>query len=134
MNDEQQRPVLPDVADANSLLLDRQLFDCEGRPVGKIDDLELSDPVPGRTPVVTAILCGPTGLGPRIGGRLGTWWLSIGRRLRGGDPYPVRIPFSDVQVLTRAEVRLSRPAEELGTQRLEDWVGERVARIPGSHT
>ena len=77
---------------ANDLLLDRELIDCNGMPAGRVDDLELSDPAPGEPPVLTALLCGPTAFGPRLGGRLGTWWQAIGRRLRPvTDSYPNRI-------------------------------------------
>jgi hypothetical protein len=77
------------VCDANDLLLERLILDRDGQPIGMVDDLELNQPDDGGAPVITAILCGPTALGPRIGGRLGTWWLGIGRRLRPlGDPYP----------------------------------------------
>jgi hypothetical protein len=121
------------VCDANDLLLDRLILDADGQPVGMVDDLELGDPDGGGALVITAILCGPTALGPRIGGRLGTWWLSIGRRLRPlDDPYPVRIPFGDVTGLDRRELTVRRAAADYGTRRLRDWVyGKLISRIPG---
>jgi hypothetical protein len=120
------------VYDANDLLLDRLILDCDGQPAGMVDDLELTE-TPGSALVVSAILCGPTALGPRLGGRIGTWWLAIGRRLRPlDDPYPVRIPFGDVVALDRRQLTVRRPGAENKTWRLRDWVYEKVIRrIPG---
>jgi hypothetical protein len=79
-----------------------------GEPLGKIDDLELTEPPDGGAPVLTALLCGPTALAPRIGGRLGAWWGAIGRRLRPTDEeYPNRIPIRQVASVDRFEVRLT---------------------------
>jgi sporulation protein YlmC with PRC-barrel domain len=121
------------ICDANDLLLDRLILDCDGQPVGMVDDVELTEPGDGGAPVVTAILCGPTALGPRIGGHLGTWWLAIGRRLRPlDDPYPVRIPFDDVVALDRRELTVRRSGEANGTWRLREWVYDKlISRIPG---
>ena len=118
---------------ANDLLLDRLLTDSRGVPAGRVDDLELSDPGPGRPPVLTALLSGPTAFGPRIGGRLGTWWLAIGRRLRPlQDPYPVRIPFDDVTGLDRRQLTVRHTGADYQTWRLRDWVYDKlISRIPG---
>ena len=52
-------------------LLDRQLIDCDGRFLGKVDDVELTpDQTTGRL-VITALLTGPAALLDRFGGRLG---------------------------------------------------------------
>ena len=51
-------------------LLDRQILDCGGQPVGKVDDVELDVDADG-TPYVAALLVGQQALGDRIGGRLG---------------------------------------------------------------
>jgi hypothetical protein len=124
---------LPPIADANSLLLDRQLYDDEGRAIGKVDDLELSDPHDG-PPVLTALLCGPTALGPRIGDTVGTLWFELGRLLRPGhDPYPDRIPISDVIVLNRTEIRVRNVPDSFGARRVERWLRTNIIeRIPGS--
>jgi hypothetical protein len=125
---------------ANDLLLDRQIFDSRGMPAGRVDDLELSDPDHddpdlGQPPVLTALLCGPTAYGPRIGGRLGTWWLAIGRRLRPvTDPYPNRIPLNLVDHVDRLEIALLTAREELDSYRFRRWVEDKIiGRIPG-HT
>jgi hypothetical protein len=119
---------------ANDLLLDRQLTDSRGVPTGRVDDLELSDPGPGRPPVLTALLSGPTAFGPRIGGRLGTWWLAVGRRLRPvEDPYPNRIPVELVDHVDRIEITLLCPRETLGSYRFGHWVRDKIiSRIPGN--
>jgi len=123
-----------DIVTANDMLLDRQIFDRDGVEVGKVDDIEVTFPDDGGPPVLSALLCGPTALGPRLGGRLGTWWTAIGRRLRPGDePYPNRIPAELITKFDRHEVRLSASARELPTNRLRDWTREHiVSRIPGS--
>lgn len=121
------------VGDAHELLLDRLILDSDGQPVGMVDDLELGEAAGGGALVITAILCGPTALGPRLGGRPGTWWLSVGRRLRPtGDPYPVRIPFDEVTALDRRALTVRCSGRHCGTWLLRDWVYDKlISRIPG---
>lgn len=116
----------------NQALFDRLILADDGDPVGMVDDLELTD-MRGELRW-TAILCGPMALGPRIGDRIGTWWLSVGRRLRPrDDPAPVRIPVTAIRQLDRGEVALNVPAEETGTLTLRRWVDDKIIkRIPGS--
>lgn len=113
-------------------LLDRQIDDRDGYPVGKVDDLELEPGEDGR-PVVTALLVGPMALGPRVGGRPGTWMVSVARRLRARqDPEPIRIPMSAVRRLGR-RVELYASFDELGVGQLEHWLRDKViGGIPGS--
>jgi sporulation protein YlmC with PRC-barrel domain len=123
---------MPTVIDAHLHLLDRQITASDGTLVGKVDDLEL-ELVPGADyPVVSAILCGPMALGPRLGGRLGVWMVAIARRLRPrGDNDPVRIGFGAVSEVG-ASIKLAITAEQAGTMRLEQWcVDKVVSRIPG---
>lgn len=124
------------IADISELLLDRQIVGADGQPAGKVDDLEFAEPPDGGAPVLTAILCGPTALGPRVGGLLGLMWWAVGRRLRPDeDPYPIRIPFDLVESVDRKEIRLSTSGERHGTYRLRDWTRDKiVARIPGGTT
>jgi hypothetical protein len=119
---------------ANDLLLDRQLVDSRGVAAGRVDDLELSDPAEGERPVLTALLCGPTAFGPRIGGRLGTWWMAIGRRLRPvTDSYPCRVPVDLIDHVDRMEIALLTPRENLDSYRFRRWVERNlIGRIPGS--
>jgi hypothetical protein len=119
---------------ANDLLLDRELIDSRGMPAGWVDDLELTVPGPGELPVLIALLCGPTAFGPRLGGRLRTWWQAIGCRLRPvTDSYPNRIVVELVDHVDRLEITLLTPRENLNSYRFRRWAGEKViGRIPGS--
>jgi hypothetical protein len=115
------------------LLLDRQILDVDGEAVGRVDDIELS-PDDGGPPVLTAILCGPLALGPRIGGRVGRWSAALARRhRRTRDAYPNRIPMRQVDWVDRFEVRLTVSRDVLDTDRARDWVRDHIiGRIPGS--
>jgi hypothetical protein len=119
---------------ADDFLLDRELFDSAGMPAGRVDDLELFDPLPGERPALTALLSGPTAFGPRLGGRLGTWWQAIGRRLRPvTDSYPNRISVELVDHADRTEITLLTPRENLDSYRFRRWAETKViGRIPGS--
>lgn len=119
---------------ADDFLLDRPIFDVDGEPIGMIDDLELTDPGDGGAPVLTALLCGPAALGPRIGGSLGRWWAAIGRRLRPNDePYPNRIAINLVGKVDRAEIVLTESRDRLDADRFRDWTRDHIiGRIPGA--
>lgn len=126
--------MFPATVTANDMLWDRQIYDESGTEVGKVDDIELTIPDDGGPPFVSALLCGPTALGPRIGGRLGEWWTAVGRRLRpNDDPYPVRIPMCLVTRVDRREVRLRASSGDLPADRMRVWTREHIIeRIPGS--
>jgi sporulation protein YlmC with PRC-barrel domain len=111
-------------------LLDRQVIDSEDRLVCNVDDVELELDESGH-PCVTAILVGPRALGPRIGGRLGHWFVAIAARLAGSEQ-PPHIDFGQVTEIGNA-IKVSRTVEELNVTPLESWVRDNViARIPGS--
>jgi sporulation protein YlmC with PRC-barrel domain len=113
-------------------LLDRQILDRDGRPVGKVDDIELGRTETG-APYVAALLVGQQALGDRIGGALGAWIAGIARRLapqpgRG----PMRIPY-DLVARVGSAVNLSIPRELLPDAPLEAWLRRHlVDRIPGA--
>jgi sporulation protein YlmC with PRC-barrel domain len=113
-------------------LLDRQILDRDGEPVGKVDDVELDVDADG-TPYVAALLVGQHALGQRIGGRLGSWIAGTARRLspdyhRG----PIRIPYDLVSELNSA-VNLSVHRELLPDPALESWLRDHlIGRIPGA--
>jgi hypothetical protein len=74
--------------DAALELPDRQLVDADGRPAGKVDDLELTDPGEHLDPPsVTAILTGPEALAGWLEGGTGRGWAEqlIGRFPGAGD-------------------------------------------------
>lgn len=115
-------------------LLDRQIYDVDIAAVGRVDDLELTEPGDGGEPFLTALLCGPTALAPRIGGRLGTWWAAIGRRMRPhNDVYPNRIPVDDIDFVDHLELRLKVSRDRLDADRFRDWTRDHIiGRIPGA--
>ena len=96
--------------DAVLHLLDRQIIDRDGRLVGKVDDVELSEEADG-TLRVSGLLLGTPALLPRFGsGRVGPWLLEAWRTLgvtRSDRMVPGRIDVADVDCLT-SEVRLTR--------------------------
>ncbi len=113
-------------------LLDRQILDSDGEPVGKVDDLELALDDDGR-PYVAALLVGQQALGARIGGGLGNWLGSVARRL-AADPErgPIRIDMAEVAEVNSA-VNLRVRRELLPDPALEVWLRDHVIdRIPGS--
>lgn len=118
--------------DAGLHLLDRQIVDRDGAPVANVDDLELVVRGDGRL-AVSALLVGPGALGPRVGGRLGRWTVSIWRRLRPDvDPSPGRL---DAALVTGTDsaVHLGAAVGELHVDGLERWLRRYVIdRIPGA--
>ncbi|MDQ6875507.1 MAG: hypothetical protein M3042_10665 [Actinomycetota bacterium] len=118
--------------DADLHLLDRQVIDRDGVLVCKVDDLEFLPNADGR-PVVSAILAGPAALGPRVGGAIGRWMVSVQRRLRPADQDgPARIAIALVEDIATA-IDISAAAAELRTHQTEAWVDKHViAKLPGS--
>jgi len=113
-------------------LLDRQILDCDGEPVGKVDDVELAVGADGRLRVV-ALLVGPQALGRRLGGRLGRWISTTAGRLHPVEhPDPIRIPYALVARRSSA-IDLSVRRDRLPEPTLEAWLREHViTRIPGA--
>lgn len=112
-------------------LLDRQILDRNDEPVGKVDDVELSDPSEG-APRLIALLLGPQAYGQRLGGRLGTWIASTAVRLAGTDA-PIRIPIETVADIG-VSIKLKVSVEEVErAQRLDHWLRDHlIDRIPGA--
>jgi sporulation protein YlmC with PRC-barrel domain len=84
-------------------LLDRQLLDVDGRMLGKVDDVELTQTDAGLT--VTALLTGPVALLHRLGGRLGNELVTTYVQLRPSETNrsrPWRILIDDVASLDSA--------------------------------
>lgn len=123
---------MPPTLDLALHLLDRQVVDPDGRPVCKVDDLEMQLDDAGR-PYITAILCGPLALAPRLGGRLGGWLHAVASRISPpAHPSPNRIRFELVTDIGSAIV-VCKTREELGIAPAEDWVKSHiVGRIPGN--
>lgn len=112
-------------------LLDREVVDAEGRAIGKVDDLDLTDPMDG-PPTITALLLGPAAYGRRLGGRIGEWIEGAGTKL-ADTPEPIRIPMDLVDDIA-VSVRLRVMAESLQRpNQLEHWLRDRIiSRIPGA--
>lgn len=92
-------------------LLDRQLLDCNGEMLGKVDDVELVGSAAGLT--IAAVLTGPAAWWNRLGGKLGGALTDRWRRVRISEPHrewPWRIDFDDVDRLDSA-LHLSVPRE-----------------------
>lgn len=124
--------------DAALELLDRQLIDRDGALAGNVDDVEITlpegwpDSGPEELPVVTALLSGPGVLALRFGGRLGSGWAALHRRLHPGPSGSGRIPMAQVREIGSA-IRLAVPREELLSDTGEQWFRANViAKIPGS--
>jgi sporulation protein YlmC with PRC-barrel domain len=109
-------------------LLDRQILDRDGEPVGKVDDVEISD-----DGYVTAMLVGPQALAGRLGGLLGEWLLFLSEGIsRSSTAEPTRIGMELVTDLDFA-ITVTRSRAELGAHRNEDRAREYViGRLPGA--
>jgi hypothetical protein len=118
--------------DAGLHLLDRQIVDADDLPVANVDDIELRERADGRL-AVSALLTGPGALGPRTGGRLGSWTVAVWRRLRpDSDPRPGRI---EARLVTHTDsaVHVSARARDLHVDGFEQWVRAQVIeKIPGA--
>jgi len=125
---------MADTLDVTISLLDRLVVDIKGEPLGRVDDVEFAELEPGQPPRITALLCGPLALGPRLGHKWGDVWAAIGRRLRGtASDEPARIPWPLVKDLAPGEVQLGITRPEAMTMALETWTQDHViALIPGS--
>jgi sporulation protein YlmC with PRC-barrel domain len=113
-------------------LLDRQILDLDGSPVGKVDDIEFGVGDDG-VPYVVALLVGQQALGRRIGGWFGRLVENVARRLEPTpDTGPIRIPYEVVATVTSA-VNLSVRRELLADPPLEAWLRDHlIGRIPGA--
>ncbi|MEU1193488.1 hypothetical protein [Streptomyces sp. NPDC005859] len=113
-------------------LLDRQVVDPDGRPVCKVDDLELAIDEHGR-PYVTAILVGPAALAPRLDGKLARWLTAVQQRLKlRRREGPARLDFTCVTGIG-AVVTITAPTGGVPVHALEDWMRDNViGRLPGA--
>jgi sporulation protein YlmC with PRC-barrel domain len=113
-------------------LLDRQIVDRDGEPVGKVDDIELAVDDDG-VPYVAALLIGQQALGRRIGGWLGRLIENTARRLEPTpDIGPIRIPY-DLVAGVHSAIDLPVKRELLTDPPLERWLHDHlISRIPGA--
>jgi sporulation protein YlmC with PRC-barrel domain len=114
-------------------LLDHQIVGSGGELLGNVDNLELQET--GGELLVTGIMVGPAGLGPRLPGKLGRWTVAIWRRL-----HPAAEPTATVLQMTHVarigsgiEVSQWGSRALAGTFGFEQWLVRYViARIPGA--
>ncbi|GFG51755.1 hypothetical protein CQY20_10820 [Mycolicibacterium agri] len=114
------------LVDARLHLLDRQLLDHRGDPVGIVDDLELDGVHPGRNidadapaPRVTALLSGKV----------------VATRILGGCPPRSRLHEIRWQLVASVGVvvKLKRTDEVIDTNWVEQWLRDHIIRrIPGA--
>jgi sporulation protein YlmC with PRC-barrel domain len=88
VNDQGRDDRLTGPLDGALNLLDRQILDCDGKMVGKVDDIELTQQEDGLA--ITAVLTGPAALLHRLGGRLGNQLVITWDRLKVTEPERVR--------------------------------------------
>jgi sporulation protein YlmC with PRC-barrel domain len=121
----------PDPLRIDFHLLDRQIVDLNGVPVGKVDDVEIESTPDGYR--VVALHVGMSALGRRMGGQLGRLLNWLARRGHPeGDPSPLRIPYEHVAEVG-SHITLPLRVEILDEAPLEKWLRDRViGRIPGA--
>jgi hypothetical protein len=114
-------------------LLDRQILDCDGRPVAKVDDIEISLPTEaGAAPVVTALLCGPAALARRFGRRTGAFFEALRNLNRDRRTSPASITIAVVKEYGTA-ITLSVRRDSLTVNQVEHFLGQHViSHIPGA--
>lgn len=109
-------------------LLDRQILDCNGKMLGKVDDIELTGQEDGLA--ITALLTGPAALLHRLGGHLGSGLVTKWEQLRPAEPdraRPWRIEVDAVDRLDSA-VHLGVPRDGVLRRDKESF---RLGRLTG---
>jgi sporulation protein YlmC with PRC-barrel domain len=109
-------------------LLDRQILDCEGKMLGKVDDIELTQQEDGLA--VTAVLTGPAALLHRLGGRLGDQLVSTWDRLKLSEPHRLRPWRIDMDRVDRLDSALHLTVTREGVLN-RDTDGYRFGRLTG---
>jgi hypothetical protein len=114
-------------------LLDQQLVDADGLPVGRVDDLVLELPEGGGPPRVTHLLIGAQALGDRLGGVTGRLMAGTAGRFRSGGDAPARVPWAMLDRTAPLLTLTATPAGPAGVAGLETWLSRHlVGRIPGA--
>ncbi|MGE5465674.1 MAG: hypothetical protein ACM3RQ_00710 [Methanocella sp.] len=110
-------------------VLDKQLVDKSGRPMGRVDGIVIAFR-PGTRPEVKAIELGSVVVARRLHPRIGRWVLRLARRYHWNGIY--RIPWHRIAVGRRG-LRADLAAERTRALKVERWLrDEIIARIPGS--
>lgn len=119
-NDLPELPHRGHLLDARLHLLDRQLLNSDGDPVGTVDDLDFGDLTPGSgpPPTVTALLSGHV----------------FATRILGGQPPRERLQQIPWQLVQRIDITIGlRPTTMVfDALWIEGWLRRHiVARLPG---
>ena len=111
-------------------LIDKPVFDCDGRTMGRVDGLELVQEA-GQPPQVTTILIGPSALAYRLGTGLGRWIEALERYVGLPADRPTRIDMSDVADITD-KVTLRRSIRGTAVNAVEERISQWLVKLPGS--
>jgi hypothetical protein len=114
--------------DLGTGLLDRQVNGPKQHPVGKVDDLELTER-DGRIEV-TALILGTAALRERVP-RGFRWLLRAGFLFGGGSDQTRRIGFDQIKVVD-SDVEVTSQAAESAESETERRLRRFIARIPGA--
>jgi sporulation protein YlmC with PRC-barrel domain len=112
-------------------VLDKQLLDCKGEPMGRVDGLVMHD---GRSsqPRITHIEVGGAAPWERVHPALARLAIRLARLWGPKRREHVRIPWSHVETVGR-DITLDVTAKETGAIDWEIWLARHVIeRIPGS--
>jgi sporulation protein YlmC with PRC-barrel domain len=109
-------------------LLDRQLVDCEGMLLGKVDDVELTRV--GDELAITGVLTGPAALLSRLGGGLGAALVTKWAQLKVSEPHRSRPWRIDIEDVERLDSALHLSVRRDGVLR-RDREGHRLGRLTG---
>ena len=105
-------------------LLDHEVVDSEDVACGRVDDIELAN-LPGKGPIVTALLIGPGAWARRLPALL--QWFAVhlcGKAI-------VRVPWEEVAEIGQS-IRLRSTASALKLGRLDRKVGQWISHLPKS--
>lgn len=116
--------------DAGLQLLDRQVVDSKGTPLGKVDDLLFAGGDDEGPPVLAAVLIGQQAFAARLGGRAGRWWAHLAEWFSGRRG-PIEVQVAAIDDIGTV-VRLASPAEAFPSLTApERWLRHRlVSRLP----
>lgn len=111
--------------------LDKQVVDCEGRKMGRVDGIILETDGPGR-PRVVRIEIGPTTLARRLPRPFSAWLGAFINKLSGAANTSVSIAWNKVTI-KRKEVKVDIDRDMTEARLFEHWVRNRIIkRIPGA--
>jgi hypothetical protein len=112
-------------------VLDKQLADRRGQPIGRVDGIVME--VDGaRQPRVVAIEVGSVAQARRLGPRIGGWMERLARRWGRMKPNPYRFEWGALEAHDRT-FRMDVLASEVETRVWERWLRKHVIdRIPGA--